>query len=240
MPRSGSTLLEQILASHEEIEGTRELPEMSLLAASLARRAETAAVMKYPEVISTIDEPELRELGASYIHRTRVYRKTDCRYFIDKMPNNWLHVPLIIASLPNAIIIDSRRDAMDCCLSNFKQHFARGQHFSYDLKELGKFFGNYMEAMRLADAAMPGRILHLPYERLVSNFEDEVRSILQFVGVDFDSKCLRFWENNRPVQTASSEQVRRPISLSSINYWRNYEPYLGDLKGALSSIYSSN
>jgi hypothetical protein len=177
---------------------------------------------------------EIKALGESYVRSSLIHRKTDKPFFIDKMPNNWLHVALISLILPNAKIIDVRRGAMDCCVSNFKQHFARGQHFSYSLRELGEFYCAYVHAMNEAQIARPGNIYRLSYENLVDDIDSEAGALLAFLGLPFETGCTRFWENARAVQTASSEQVRRRIYRSGLGHWRHFAPWLGDLGDALS------
>jgi len=234
MPRSGSTLVEQILASHSLIEGTKELAEISLLAGVIAKKTNSKGKGLYPESIELLERSDIEELGESYIRSSLVYRKTDKPFFIDKMPNNWLHVALISLILPNAKIIDVRRDAMDCCVSNFKQHFARGQHFSYSLSEVGEFYCAYVHAMNAALTSRPGVIYRLHYESLVNDIDSEAGALLEFLGLPFEASCTRFWENARAVQTASSEQVRRRIYRSGLGHWRHFEPWLGILGETLS------
>jgi tetratricopeptide (TPR) repeat protein len=234
MPRSGSTLVEQILASHSLIEGTKELAEISLLAGVLADKTNSRGKGLYPDSIALLQRSDIEALGESYIRSSLNYRKTSKPLFIDKMPNNWLHVALISLILPNAKIIDVRRDPMDCCVSNFKQHFARGQHFSYSLSEVGEFYCAYLHAMNAAQIARPGMIYQLRYESLVDDIECETRALLEFLGVPFEAGCARFWENARAVQTASSEQVRRPIYRSGLGHWRHFAPWLGILRDTLS------
>jgi tetratricopeptide (TPR) repeat protein len=234
MPRSGSTLVEQILASHSLIEGTKELAEISLLAGVIANKTNSRGKGLYPDSITLLERSDIKALGESYIRSSLIYRKTDKPFFIDKMPNNWLHVALISLILPNAKIIDIRRDPMDCCLSNFKQHFARGQHFSYSLSEVGEFYCAYAHAMNEAQIARPGTIYRLHYESLVNDIESEARALLEFLGIPFEPSCTRFWENARAVQTASSEQVRRRIYRSGLGHWRHFAPWLGILDETLS------
>jgi Flp pilus assembly protein TadD len=234
MPRSGSTLVEQILASHSLIEGTKELAEISLLAGVVANKTNSRGKGLYPDSIGLLERSDIKALGESYIRSSRIYRKTDKPFFIDKMPNNWLHVALISLVLPNAKIIDVRRDPMDCCVSNFKQHFARGQHFSYSLSEVGEFYCAYVHAMNDAQITRPGTIYRLHYESLVDDLESEARALLEFLGTPFEPSCTRFWENARAVQTASSEQVRRRIYRSGLGHWRHFAPWLGILGDTLS------
>jgi tetratricopeptide (TPR) repeat protein len=234
MPRSGSTLVEQILASHSLIEGTKELAEISLLAGVIANKTNSRGKGLYPDSIGLLERSDIKALGESYVRSSLVYRKTDKPFFIDKMPNNWLHVALISSILPNAKIIDVRRDPMDCCLSNFKQHFARGQHFSYSLSEVGEFYCAYVHAMNDAQLARPETIYRLRYESLVDDIESEARALLEFLGIPFEPGCTRYWENARAVQTASSEQVRRRIYRSGLGHWRHFAPWLGGLSDTLS------
>ncbi len=235
MPRSGSTLVEQILASHSLVEGTRELPDIQALAHRLSGRRMRSDPSRYPEVIAELDPAALRALGEEYLERVRVHRKTDRPYFIDKMPNNWGHVGLIHLILPNAKIIDTRRHPLGCCFSNFKQHFARGQNFSYSLVELGRYYGDYVRAMAHVDAVLPGRVHRVDHEAMVDDTEAQVRALLAACGLAFEPACLRFWETERAVQTASSEQVRRPIFREGLDQWRHYAPWLEPLRSALRS-----
>ena len=176
---------------------------------------------------------QLAALGESYLERTRIQRRTDKPLFIDKMPNNWIHVGLIALILPNAKIIDARRSAMATCFSAFKQHFARGQAFTYDLAELGRYYRDYIELMAHFDAMAPGRIHRVRYESLVADTETEVRKVLDYCGLPFERACLEFYATERPVRTASSEQVRQPIFRDGLDQWRNYEAWLEPLKEAL-------
>jgi Tfp pilus assembly protein PilF len=236
MPRSGSTLLEQILSSHSAVEGTTELPEIITMARELRDQAEAEDSGSYADVLATMGPEALCELGERYLERTRVHRKTDRPFFIDKMPNNFLHVAMIRLALPNAKIIDARRHPMACCFSNFKQHYARGQRFSYDLADLGRYYGDYVRLMAHFDAVLPGRIHRVFYERMVEDTEAEVRRLLDACGLPFEPECLRFFENERPVRTASSEQVRQPIYREGMDHWRHYETWLDPLKTALGSV----
>ncbi len=236
LPRSGSTLLEQILSSHSSVEGTMELPDIAAMARSLVGDKRTPEGPRYPEVLATLDPHELRRLGEKYLTDTRVQRKSDAPFFIDKMPNNFLHVGLIHLILPNAKIIDARRHPLACCFSGFKQHFARGQNFSYDLTDLGAYYRDYVELMAHFDRVLPGRVHRVFYEHLVENTEYEVRRLLNYCGLTFEPACLRFYENERAVRTASSEQVRTPIYREGVDQWRHYEPWLGPLKAALGRI----
>ena len=236
MPRAGSTLIEQILASHSLVEGTMELPDLPALARRLGGRRLRSEASRYPDGLAELSAAELRALGEEYLERTRVQRKTDRPLFIDKMPNNWMHVPLILLILPNAKIVDARRHPLACGFSNFKQHFARGQGFSYDLGELGRYYRDYAALMAHVDAVAPGRVHRLIHEALVDDPEAEVRRLLDHLGLAFEPACLRFWETERAVRTASSEQVRRPLSRGGLDAWRAYEPWLGALKQALGPV----
>ena len=236
LPRSGSTLLEQILASHPLVEGTQELPDIIALARELGGKKTRLETSEYPEVLAALDPGELRALGERYLKQTRIQRKTSAPFFIDKMPNNWAHVGLIQLILPNAKIVYARRHPLGCCFSGFKQHFARGQHFTYSLDDLGRYYRDYVELMAHTDRALPGRVQRVTYERLVDDLEVEVRRVLAHCGLPFDERCLRFHENERAVRTASSEQVRRPIYREGKEHWRNYEPWLGPLVQALGGV----
>jgi tetratricopeptide (TPR) repeat protein len=236
MPRSGSTLLEQILSSHPSVEGTAELPEILTIAKDLRSEAGTEEAVAYAEVLARKSAAELRLLGEQYIDRTRIQRKTGRPYFIDKMPNNFLHVGMIHAVLPKAKIIDARRHPLACCFSNFKQLYARGQLFSYDLTDMGRFYRDYVNLLAHIDGVLPGRVHRVIYERMVEDTEGEVRRLLDYCGLPFDEACLRFFENERPVRTASSEQVRQPIYREGIDHWRHFEPWLEPLKSALGEV----
>jgi predicted Zn-dependent protease len=236
LPRAGSTLVEQILASHSRVEGTMELPDIPQVARELARHDGQDEEERFFESVAALSGPELRRLGERYLDSTRTFRKRATPYFIDKMPNNWLYVGLIHLILPNATIIDARRHPMGCCFSCFKQHFARGQSFTYDLADLGQYYRNYAGVMAHFDAVLPGRIHRVYYETLVEDTDAEVRRLLAHCGLPFEERCLRFYENERAVRTASSEQVRRPIFREGLEQWRHYDPWLGPLKVALGSI----
>ena len=233
MPRAGSTLLEQILSSHSAVEGTMELPDIGAIARDLGGPRDGDERSAYPEILAGMDGDALRALGERYLASTRVQRKTSAPYFIDKNPNNWMHVGLIHLILPNAKIIDARRHPMSCCFSVFKQHFARGNRYSYDLRELGRYYRDYVDLMAWFDKAMPGRIHRATYEQVVDDLETEVRRLLEYCGLEFEPACLRYFENDRAVRTASSEQVRRPIYRDSLEQWTHYDPWLGPLREAL-------
>jgi tetratricopeptide (TPR) repeat protein len=235
LPRSGSTLLEQILASHPLVEGTQELPDIPAIARELGGTKSRSAETLYPETLAQLDGEALQALGARYLELTRVQRKTTRPFFIDKMPNNWQHVGLIHLILPNARIIDARRHPLGCCWSAFKQHFARGQHFSYDLGDLGRYYRDYLDLMAHFEAAAPGRILRVDYESVVEDLETQVRRLLEYCQLDFDAQCLEFHRTKRSVRTASSEQVRQPIFREGLDQWRHFEPWLTPLKAALDA-----
>ena len=236
LPRAGSTLIEQILASHSLVEGTMELPDIIAMARRLGGRHRRESDGSYPEMLTGLTADDARSLGEEYLERTRVQRKTDQPFFIDKMPNNFAHIGLIRLILPNAKIIDARRHPLGCCFSAFKQHFARGQGFSYDLADLGRYYADYVALMAHIDAVQPGAVHRTIYERLIADPEGEVRSLLSYCGLDFEPGVMRFHENDRAVRTASSEQVRRPIFTEGVDQWRVYEPWLGPLKEALGPV----
>ncbi|MEQ1725205.1 MAG: sulfotransferase [Sphingopyxis sp.] len=227
MPRAGSTLIEQILSSHPLVEGTSELPDIP----ALARR-----MSDYPAALADLSPDALRDLGEEYLNRTRIQRQSDRPFFIDKLPNNWAHVPLIHLILPRATIIDARRHPLGCCFSNFKQHFARGQAFSYDLADMGRYYRDYVRLMTHVDAVLPGRVHRVYYEAMVADTEAQVRALLGACGLDFDPACLAFHETQRAVRTASSEQVRQPIFRDGVEAWQEFEPWLDPLKTALGDV----
>ena len=226
MPRSGSTLIEQILASHSAVQGTMELPQMPAYAKELETKG------GYPDALSAMRPVDFRALGERYLLETQPYRG-DAEWFIDKMPNNFLHIGLIHAMLPGAIFIDARRHPLDCCCSLFKQNFARGQTFSYDLEALGAYYRDYLAMMQHWQAVLPGRVLHVQHEALVEDTEAQVRRLLAHCGLPFEEACLRFHETKRAVRTASAEQVRQPINRRGIGVWRRFEAHLEPLKQAL-------
>jgi hypothetical protein len=178
----------------------------------------------------------VRALGETYLERTRIHRKSAAPRFIDKMPNNFAHIGLIHLCLPNARIVDARRHPMACCFSGYKQHFARGQNFSYRLEDLGRYYNDYVELMAHFDSVLPGRVHRVTYERMVDDTEAEVRRLLDYCGLPFEPGCLRFFENERPVRTASSEQVRQPIFREGLEHWRHYESWLGPLRDTLGPV----
>ncbi|HEX4181853.1 MAG TPA: sulfotransferase [Caulobacteraceae bacterium] len=230
LPRAGSTLVEQILASHSAVEGTMELPYVGLTARSLEGPAPGG---RYPDALSGLDRAALASLGEAFTEVAGAHRKLGLPFFIDKMPNNFQHIGLIQLILPNARIIDVRRHPLGSCFSAFKQHFAQGQAFSYDLSDLGRYYRDYVELMAHFNRVLPGRVCRVIYEDLVEDTEAQVRRLLDYCGLPFEEACLRFHENRRTVRTVSSEQVRRPIYRDGVEQWRHYEPWLGPLKAAL-------
>jgi tetratricopeptide (TPR) repeat protein len=234
MPRAGSTLIEQILASHPLVEGTTELPDIPLLARRLAGDADV-----YPECLANLSADAARALGEEYLERAAIQRREGTPFFIDKMPNNWIHAGFIHLILPRAKIVDARRHPLDCCVSNFRQHYARGQGFSYSLADMGRYYADYVRLMAHFDRVMPGRIVRVVHEQLVEQPEAEIRRLLASLGLDFDPACLSAHETRRAVRTASSEQVRRPINRDGVGQWRPYEAWLGPLKAALGPVVDS-
>jgi tetratricopeptide (TPR) repeat protein len=238
LPRAGSTLIEQILASHSHVEGTMELPDIVSIARRLGGKWKRSDRSAYPEALADLDSDAVRALGEEYLARTRIHRRLGRPFFIDKMPNNFAHLGLIHLILPNAKIIDARRHPLACSFALFKQHFARGQGFSYSLDDIARYYADYAALMAHFDSVLPGRIHRVFYERLIQDFEGEVRRLLDWCGLPFEQTCLRFYENARPVRTASSEQVRLPIFTDSLDQWRNYEVWLGPLQSALAAVLS--
>ena len=236
LPRAGSTLLEQILASHPQVEGTAELPYIPQLVQALVAERWRDRAAAHPEIVTTLDAGAAAALGERYLQIAARHRKTDAPFFLDKLPNNWLYAGFIHLILPNARIIDARRDPMACCFSNFKQHFARGQTFAYAFEDLGAYYRDNVRLMAHLEGAMPGVIHRVQHESLLADPETEIRRLLDFLGLPFDARCLAPHENKRPVRTASSEQVRRPINRDAVDHWRHYEPWLGPLKAALGPL----
>jgi len=236
LPRAGSTLVEQILASHSSVEGTMELPDIMAMAAKLGGARERGQESLYPEVLARLSGEECRALGDSYIEQTRVQRKTGKPFFIDKMPNNFLHIGLIRLILPQAKIIDARRHPMACCFSGFKQNFAQGQRYTYSLEHIGRYYRDYVELMAHFDQVLPGRVHRVIYENMIEDTEGEVRRLLEYCGLPFEPATLSFYDNDRAVRTASSQQVRRPIFREGIDHWRNFEPWLGALQQTLGDV----
>jgi tetratricopeptide (TPR) repeat protein len=233
LPRSGSTLVEQILASHSQVEGTMELHDIGQIARGLARWTKEEGIPSYPEIVPSLTD--FRALGEDYLARTRVHRKLGRPFFIDKMPNNFFHIGLIHLILPKARIIDARRNPMACCFSCFKQHFARGQSFTYGLEDVGRYYADYVSLMAHYDAVLPGRVHRVVYEEMVAEPERETRRLLEYCALPFEPSCLRFYENDRAVRTASSEQVRMPIFADGLDQWRHFAPWLGPLDAALGA-----
>ncbi|MGH8107587.1 MAG: tetratricopeptide repeat-containing sulfotransferase family protein [Arenimonas sp.] len=236
MPRAGSTLLEQMLSSHSQVEGTMELPDIISITKTLYRQLKGANAKTYYPLLSEMTKEESIGFGERYIQNTRIHRQHGLPFFIDKMPNNFAHIALIQLILPNAKIIDARRHPLACCFSNYKQHFARGQNFSYSLEDMGRYYSDYIRLMSHFDAVLPGRIHRVHYENIVDNTETEITGVLDYCGLPFEAECLRFFENSRPVRTASSEQVRQPIYKEGVDHWRHYEAWLAPMKEALGPV----
>lgn len=235
LPRAGSTLLEQILASHSQVDGTMELANVISMAHRLNGRQGAHDSPRYPSVLLDMPQQGFANLGQAYIDETRGHRQGGA-FFIDKMPNNFRHIGLIQLMLPNAKIIDARRDPFACCFSGFKQLFAEGQEFSYSLHTIGDYYCDYVDVMRHWDQVLPGRILRVQHEDVILDLETQVRRILDYCGLPFEQACLEFHKNKRAVRTPSSEQVRQPIYASGMDQWRHYETYLEPLKRALSPV----
>ncbi len=232
LPRAGSTLLEQILASHSQIDGTLELPNILSLAHRLRRQKQASNDSLYPENLHDLEADQLRAMGQDFIDSTRIHRQ-DAPYFIDKMPNNFRHIGLIKLILPNAKIIDARREPMACCFSGFKQLFAEGQEFTYGLNEIGRYYRDYVGLMDHWDKVLPGAVLRVQHEDVLDDLEGQVRRMLDYLGLPFEQACIDFHQTKRAVRTASSEQVRQPITKASVDLWRRYETHLQPLKDAL-------
>ena len=233
LPRSGSTLLEQILASHSQVDGTRELPDISMIAQGLTQPRSGQA---FPQCMPDLSPETLLALGQQYLDQTRRHRQ-DAPFFTDKMPNNFAYVGFIKTILPNAKIIDARRHPMDSCFGCFKQHFAKGQTFTYDLFELGEFYLEYYQLMDHWDEVLPGQVLRVQYEEVVADLETQVRRILSFCELPFEEGCIAFHETKRSVRTASSEQVRQPIYSGSVQTWKRYGAHLDSLKEILEPVF---
>ena len=237
LPRSGSTLIEQILSSHSRVEGTMELADIPRLVQDLRGREQTDSDPRYPAILAELGAEEFDRLGRKYLEDTRVYRKGK-PFFVDKMPNNFRHLGLIHLILPNAKIIDARRDPIACCFSNYKQLFASGQQFTYSIEDIARYYRMYETLMAHWDQALPGRILRIQHEEVVDDLEGNVRRILDFCELEFEPGCIEFYKTERTVHSASSEQVRRPIYREGVDQWRRYEPWLGPLKEALGPLAS--
>lgn len=235
LPRSGSTLLEQILASHSQVDGTKELVHILSIVQNLSERRRQQDVSKYPEALLSLQAEQLQSLGKHYIEQARIQRGS-APFFIDKMPNNYLHIGLIKMILPNAKIIDARRHPMACCFSGYTQLFSKGQSFTYNLNDLGNYYRDYVEVMNHWDRVLPGQVLRVHYEDVVADTESQVRRILDFCGLPFEESCLQFHQTQRAVRTASSEQVRQPIYQGALEHWHNYSAHLQDLKSSLGDV----
>ncbi len=235
LPRSGSTLLEQILASHSQVDGTKELPNILSLVRRLGGKRKKNEESKYPEILNELSPGQLEEYGQEYIDNTRIQR-SGADYFIDKMPNNFAHIGLIHLILPNAKIIDARRHPMATCFSGFTQLFARGQSFTYGLSNIGHYYRDYVEIMDHWDRVLPGKVLLMQYEEVVADIETRVQGMLEYCGLPFEQNCLQFHDTQRAVRTASSEQVRQPLYSSALEHWRFYESHLDELKEALGPV----
>lgn len=236
MPRAGSTLIEQILASHSAVEGTMELPDIPMLAKELGAGRSGPPAESFPNPLAHLSAEESVRFGEAYLSRTRVQRKSDRPRFIDKLPNNWINIGFIHLILPNAKIIDARRHPLDCCFSNFKQHYARGQAFSYDLSDVGRYYADYVDLLAHFDEVLPGRVHRIIHEQLIDDPEAEVRRLLDYLSLPFEEACLAFHETKRAVRTPSSEQVRQPINRQGMDQWRPYAPWLEPLRQALGDV----
>ncbi len=234
LPRSGSTLIEQILASHSQVEGTAELPVLNRIASSIGRYR--SGREEYPHTVRDLRGKDLRAYGKQYIDESRAFRSTGRPRFTDKLPNNFSHVGLIHLVLPHAVIINARRHPFDSCLGGYKQLFGTGQNFTYDMADLAAYYRKYMETMQHWHRVLPGKVLDVHYEETVTDLETQVRRILAHCGLPFEDACLRFHETQRAVRTASSEQVRRPLYSSALGYWRRYEKHLGVWQEELADI----
>ncbi len=232
LPRAGSTLLEQILASHSKVDGTLELPNMIALANRLDRGKLQAEGVGYPRVLETLDHDYFRRFGEQFIEDTRVHRH-DAPLFIDKNPNNFAHVGLIKLILPNAKVINARRHPLSCCFSGFKQLFGQGHEFSYGLKQIGNYYSEYVDLMQHWNQVLPGFVLLVEHEEVVEDLEYQVRRMLEFCGLAFEPACLEYYNTERNIRTPSSEQVRQPIYRDALEAWKPYEPWLTPLKDAL-------
>ncbi len=234
MPRSGSTLLEQILASHSQVEGAAELPYMGLLAESLG--GPRANGKKYPEMLEDMTQKQMTAFGKSYLYYSQANRPLELPCFTDKMPANFAHVGLIHLALPNARIIDARRHPLDVCIGNYRQLFAQGKNHAYDLNECAEYYLEYVRMMEYWDQVLPARVLKVQYEDVIEDIEGQARRMLDYCGLPWEEACLKFYETERPVNTASSEQVREPIYSDAIAYWKHYEAHLDDVKLILEQV----
>ena len=232
LPRVGSTLLEQILASHSMVEATHELPNILAISHKLNLRKALEKSSRYPDILLSLSAPQLKMIGEQYINDAAIFRSGK-KYFIDKMPNNFRHIGLIKLILPNAKIIDIRRSSMSACFACYKQLFAEGQEFTYDFKDLAGYYNNYVELMDHWNKVIPNQILSINYEDLINDFEKSVNEILDYCSLPFEHDCIDFYKNKRSVRTPSSEQVRQPIFKSGLDYWKNYESNLDELANNL-------
>jgi tetratricopeptide (TPR) repeat protein len=237
LPRSGSTLLEQILASHSQVEGTQELPNVQQIVSRLRGFGPETDDPRYPRILASLSAEDFRKLGEEYLAGTRIYR-SGRPFFIDKMPNNFRHVGLMHLMLPNARIIDARREPMACCFSNFKQLFANGQEFTYSIDDIARYYRTYLELMRHWDQVLPGQVLRVYHEDVIDDLEGSVRRLLDFCGLEFEAQCVAFHETKRSVRTASSEQVRQGIFRGGLDQWAHFEPWLEPLRDALGDALS--
>lgn len=235
LPRAGSTLLEQILASHSQVDGTLELHHITSLAQKLDGRRRRNDPHRYPTCLHSLALHDRKRLGMKYLVDTKIHRR-DAPFFIDKMPNNFRHIALIKMILPNAKIIDARRHPMSCCFSGYKQFFASGQEFTYGQTEIGKYYRDYVQLMDHWDDVLPGQVLRVYYEDVVEDLEAQVRRILDYCQLPFEESCLKYYETDRAIRTPSSEQVRRPIYSSELEQWRHYEAWLNPMKSTLGEV----
>jgi tetratricopeptide (TPR) repeat protein len=233
LPRAGSTLLEQILASHSQVEGTQELSDVQRMVVGLQGRAPDLDNPRYPGVLADLAAVELRNFGEKYLQDTAAYRTTDKPRFVDKMPNNFRHIGFIHVMLPNAKIIDARREPMACCFSNLKQLYANGQEFAYSVEDISRYYRTYLDLMQHWDAVLPGKVLRVRHQDVVDDLERSVRRILDFCGLEFEPACVEFYRTERTVRTASSEQVRQPIFREGLDQWKHYVRWLEPLRRAL-------
>jgi hypothetical protein len=233
LPRAGSTLIEQILASHSGVEGTQELAEIQRIVMELRGRTEDLDQPRFPGVLAELSPDDFQRYGERYLAETRIFRRQRRPFFIDKMPNNFRYIGLIHLMLPNAKIIDIRREPLACCFGNLKQLFSSGQEFSYSVDDIARYYRTYLDIMAHWDRALPGRVLRIHYEDVVLDLEGNVRRLLEHCELPFEPACLEFHKTQRSVRTASSEQVRRPIFREGLEQWRQYEPWLTPLKEAL-------
>ncbi|MDH3439626.1 MAG: sulfotransferase [Gammaproteobacteria bacterium] len=234
LPRAGSTLLEQILASHSQVEATAELPFIGQAATDISGRRKRTDDIIYPGIIQDLAEEQREAFGQQYLARAMTYRKGK-PHFIDKLPNNFMHIALIKRILPNATIIDARREPMAACFANLKQLFAEGQEFTYSQEDIANYYADYIRLMDHWHEILPGQILTVQYEDVVDDLETQVRRLLDHCGLEFEESCVRYYEKDRAVRTASSEQVRQPIYRDAMKQWQNYEAHLGPIRDILEA-----